>query len=436
MKPRLVHLVAILALSTVLTAVGGAVATYLVAVEEFRDLAEDDVEAEARLLAALIDAARQPDAVTALGAHLARGVPFDDDEGSWVTVHDARSGTTASNLPGSAGLTTAGTRELVLHADGHAWRGFQHRAGDTTVRILRRDARLAEVREEVLEEILAPLLFGSALNVVLIGGISALFLWPLARLVRAIDRRDGNLLAPLDLPAPAGEIARLRDTLNRLFAEIDDVLRRERRFTDDIAHELRTPLTTLKLELAGEVPDRSVLAAQVDRVARLVERLLILARLAHGERSQAFVALDFTNLVRQHVALARTAAAAAGIELETVLDPSAVRGDATLLGMLVDNLLANVQAHCPAGTRAVVKVLEQPRQVELRVSDDGPGLSSAVRAGIARGQSRLDSRGGLGLGLSICQRIAEMHGGHLDARAGSDGRGTTIVVVLPGVATT
>jgi signal transduction histidine kinase len=215
---------------------------------------------------------------------------------------------------------------------------------------------------------------------------------------------------------------------------IDTVVTRERQLASDVAHELRTPLTTLKLELASDDLDLAVVKSEVERLARTVEQLLILARLEQEQWHRRFDTLSLGALCERVCGRFREKFAAAKISLASRIAALEIRGDAVLLETLLSNLLQNVLRHCPAGTQTRIELETAGHgQVCLRVTDSGAGIAPATRRQMSREFSRLDSKsGGLGLGLAICQRIAAVHGGSISFPAKSDGSpGLCVEVRLP-----
>lgn len=424
MRLRLTWVAALLALTMVASAVTGVVATYRQAGEELREVLEDDLENQCRLLLRLLSApqARQP--APALGQLLRSAFPDDDEETLWVNLYDA--GTRSllgSNLRHALPLQDATDDELRLSFAGHSWHGCQRRGGGLVVQLLRRSDRYAEVGGEILEDIMLPVLAGSAINLGLLAVLIGLSLWPLAGLVRELGIRHADSLAPLKKGGMTVEIGTLREALNRMMANVDSTLQRERHFASDVAHELRTPLTTLKLELASTHPDQQVLKAEVDRLAGLVGQLLILARLEQGRWHAAFSTVDLEALCLHGIARFEARMQQAGMVLQAALEPVVVEGEATLLQALLDNLLDNLLAHCPPGTQALLRLRREAGQAVLELIDTGPGLSASQRQQMGRDFTRFDSRGpGLGLGLAICQRIAHAHGASLSFLAREDGQ--------------
>ncbi|WCD91692.1 sensor histidine kinase [Microbacterium sp. nov. GSS16] len=255
---------------------------------------------------------------------------------------------------------------------------------------------------------------------------------------------------------PRTEVGRVGEALNTLLDHVDSSLsarqrneERMRRFVADASHELRTPLASIRgyseLSLralrqsqdAPTVEDTTSalerIQAQSLRMTRLVEDLLLLARLdegaelVHGE-------VDLSQLAVEALADAQPTGPGHHWQLETPGEPVIVAGDVGRLHQVVGNLLANARTHTPEGTTITLSVAATPAGAELRVHDDGPGIDPAVReelfARFARGDvSRARQTGGTGLGLAIAKAIVEGHGGTITVE--STPGDTSFTVRLP-----
>lgn len=245
------------------------------------------------------------------------------------------------------------------------------------------------------------------------------------------------------LPA---EVGPLTTAIDGLIAQVAEALDKERRFTADAAHELRTPLAAIKVQAqvalrtgAADTRERALdqVLAGVDRMTRLVEQLLTLARLDPAAPKTGFTLLGLSDVGEGVCAELAPAALARGQSIELLRGPGEIRGRRDWLEILLRNLVGNAMAHTGAGSRIQVATGAGPEGVWLAVRDDGPGIPVAVRntlrARFARGAD-LTSEGS-GLGLSIAESIAEVHGGRLELEDGlpngSGGHGLAVVIRWP-----
>jgi two-component system, OmpR family, sensor kinase len=265
---------------------------------------------------------------------------------------------------------------------------------------------------------------------------------------------DGDLSRRVEYTAPNTEIGRLGLALNAMLGQIESAFKareaseaRLRRFVADASHELRTPLAAVRAyaELfrrgAASRPDdleRAMggIGRESERMSLLVEDLLLLARLDEG-RPLERRPVHLEEVVGEAVETAKTVEPSRPIDLAA--EPAVVLGDRDRLRQIVDNLLANVRAHTPAGAPVRVRVSRNGTNAVLEVEDSGPGLSEEeveqVFERFHRGDpSRTRASGGVGLGLSIVSAVAEAHGGTATARSDL-GKGSTFVVSLPLVET-
>ena len=311
------------------------------------------------------------------------------------------------------------------------------------------DAHDAEDREDAAQVVrrvlfaMAVLLPAGALGAGALGSVLAeRALRPLreaSRRARAAQGADG-----LDLALPetgAGdEWDELARTLNALLRDARSGLLRIRRFTADAAHELRTPLTamigeaevTLRRERTAPELRASleIVKSEAQRLATLVEALLSLARADEGTLLSGGAAVDLAALGREAVARVQARAAARSVIVETSGACGPVRGNPVLLSRLFDNLLDNAVRHARA--RVLLAISAEGAQAQVRVSDDGPGISAELRPVLferfVRGTSSR-SEPGFGLGLAIARAVAEAHGGAL--RLGPREAGAEFVLELP-----
>jgi two-component system OmpR family sensor kinase len=261
----------------------------------------------------------------------------------------------------------------------------------------------------------------------------------------------GDLSRRIEETSERTEVGRLGAALNAMLGHIERAFSeraaseaRLRRFIADASHELRTPLSAVSAyaELfrrgARDRPDdlaraMSGIEREAARMAVLVDDLLLLARLDQGrplERKD----VDLTELVGEAVETARAVEPDRRLELDAT-EPLVVQGDPGRLRQVIDNLLANVRAHTPAGAGATVRVARENGSAIVEVADEGPGLSEEQAGKVFdrfyRGDpSRSHDAGSSGLGLSIVAAVTVAHGGDVSVRT-DNGGGATFRVRLP-----
>jgi len=280
---------------------------------------------------------------------------------------------------------------------------------------------------------------------------------PLARMsntARSIGR-TGDLSQRLQPPKTHDEAQQLGETFNEMLARLEETFNAQRRFVADASHELRTPLTALRAnadimlrQIESGIYDRDDLAEgltdvrdEVDRMTRLVQHLLTLARADVGWRPE----LEPVDLVDAARDAARVATPLVrGQQFEIELPPPGpdghspdvdVRGNADQLRQLMLILLDNAFTYAPAGSDVRLAVALDDDQAILSVHDNGPGIAPDHLRRIFERFFRTDdararSSGGTGLGLAIARWIVAVHNGQITADS-TPGEGTTFKVRLP-----
>jgi two-component system sensor histidine kinase QseC len=265
---------------------------------------------------------------------------------------------------------------------------------------------------------------------------------PLQTLKKEITQRTSNHLHAVAMAGVPEEVSPLVGALNDLFGRLEQAFNSERRFTADAAHELRTPLAALKIQ--AQVALRSTDQAErqaaldnvlrgVDRATRLVEQLLILARVDPETAAAHYQALNLHELAATAIKDVAQMAHAKQIELSLEGAPTClVLGDAMQLALLLRNLLDNAIRYSPVGGRVSV-TLHQAPSVALQVRDTGPGIPANEREQVLQRFYRISGSGeeGSGLGLSIVQRIATLHGAQLRLADNEQGQGLLVRVIWP-----
>jgi signal transduction histidine kinase len=240
---------------------------------------------------------------------------------------------------------------------------------------------------------------------------------------------QGDLSHRLPSLSSGDELETLSHTINGMLDQIEQLINGIRDVSNSIAHDLRTPLAELRSrleELSLTRPsDEETFAeidgavADVDRVIRIFNALLRLAEIDTGMRRSGFVQVNANELAAEVVEFYSPAAEVKGVTLSFVSNgPMLVSGDPTLLAQAVGNLIDNALKY--AGEQGSVTVGIQYNAdgaVEICVADDGPGIPDTEKPKVAQRFYRGDaSRGtpGVGLGLSLVQAVAKLHGGTLE----------------------
>ena len=279
----------------------------------------------------------------------------------------------------------------------------------------------------------------------------------------AVERATSEISdAELERRVPGGgartEVGRLATAINHMLARLQRAFdqreqdmatlqrseARMRQFVADASHELRTPIaaTAAYAELfergARNRPDdleraMTGIRSETVRMADLVEDLLLLAQLDEG-RPIAATPVDLADVAFEAADAANAVAPDRVVRLR-IDDVAIVKGDASRLRQVIDNLLANVRTHTPSGVGCTLGVRRDGDHAVVTVTDNGPGMSAsdAERAfdRFHRADtSRTRSSGGAGLGLSIVAAIVAAHHGTVSMTSAA-GAGTTVTVTLP-----
>jgi signal transduction histidine kinase len=261
-----------------------------------------------------------------------------------------------------------------------------------------------------------------------------------------IVARTARIDAPhLEQRLPVGaaddELARVARTVNRMLDRIQDGYRRERQFTGDASHEMRNPLAKMLGEIDWALSrDRAPkeyrdtlerLQRYAQGMQRLTEALLILARLDGKLQRLEIEPFDVADLAMELVGtLPPESAERLRLELGQSADPMQALGHRHLIGVLLRNLIDNALRYSPAESAVDLRIHRTNGRIEIQVEDAGPGIPpEQVALAFNRfhrpGESRSRQTGGVGLGLSIVQAVADVH--HTQVSLGRGGMGGTRV---------
>lgn len=414
---------------------------------------------------------------------LARLQAYYQENGSWEGVasilemseHMNNSGQGGPGMgPGSGGMR--GQRVLLADAQGNV---VADTASPASAELLSREQLEAGIPVEVGGETVGYLLMGNSLlfttldealltdridRAALIAGLIAggvalllalLLAYRLLRPVRDLTAAAG-LMAQGDLSQQVrvrgdDELAQLGRTFNQMAESLRQAQASRQAMTADIAHELRTPLAVQRANLEAlqdglypPTPENlSLVLEQNHLLTRMVDDLRTLALADSGELTLERVPADLGALVGRVVEQFAAQAAARRIDLETHRLGGASDGalrrlnlDPMRIEQILANLLSNALRHTPEGGRIAVTLAWSPQWAELSVQDSGPGIPQEALPYIFErfyraDRSRSRAEGGTGLGLAIARRLAELHGGTLEAANAPQG-GAVFTLHLPG----
>jgi heavy metal sensor kinase len=263
-----------------------------------------------------------------------------------------------------------------------------------------------------------------------------------ARQISAAD-----LSKRLNLSLPNDEIGQLAQTFDAMLERLEAAFQRERQLTSDVSHELRTPLGMLKtqLSLARSRPRDAAALLQmmaniegdVDRMTRLIEQLLTLARVEQKGLDES-APVDLGQLLTHVIDPLRETARVRQVSLNLSLPPQVnmhLQGDAEPLRQVFTNLIDNALKYTPAGGQVSVSAHRNWQEIAVSVSDTGTGIPPEHLPHLFERFYRVDSArardtGGFGLGLAISQTIVQAHNGQITVDSQPD-HGTTFTVTLP-----
>ncbi len=433
------------------------------------------LRARVTLVAAFMVAAGLAAAATALVLSLQAGLVGGLDDAAPARAEDAAAALRRGDL--RAAVSTVGVDSLVqvLAADGTvlaASPGLDAGAPvvaspvaagtrqQPDVSIAERDARvltrttaggrtivvvspLSDVQESTAQLIRRLLIGGPVLLALMSAAVWQLVGYTLRTVEGLRDQVAQLSTAGLDrrvaVPAARDEVRQLAMTMNDLLDKLQAAATAQRRFVADAAHELRSPLAALqtRLEVSQRAADPAgwqraapVLVGDAERLGRLIDDLLALARLDESPRLRAPVPVDLDEVVFAEVARLRTPG---GIVLDTrAVSAALLQGDPDLVRRIIANLLGNAVRHATGRVRVAVSTLDG--QIELVVADDGPGIPAAERERVFERFHRLDAArardaGGSGLGLAIVREAVRAHGGSVTIH--DDRPGAVVTVWLP-----
>ena len=269
-------------------------------------------------------------------------------------------------------------------------------------------------------------------------------------LIRAVPilNADGKIREWVGVHTDITERKRDEEQLQQLAADLSEADRRKDEFLATLAHELRNPLAPIRtglqlMKLAGGQPTtleqaRSMMERQLAQMVRLVDDLMDVSRVSRGTLTLRKERIPLAAVLNGAVETSRPLIDQMGHELTVSIpkQPLIVDADLTRLTQVFSNLLNNAAKYSDRSSRIQLIVEHQGRGVAVTVKDTGIGIAADQLSRIFEMFTQVDrslekSQGGLGIGLTLAQRLVEMHGGSVEAHSKGPGKGSEFVVRLP-----
>ena len=267
--------------------------------------------------------------------------------------------------------------------------------------------------------------------------------------VSPIRDRAGRIIGASKIARDISERKRFQEERDRLFEEAQRANRAKDEFLAMLGHELRNPLGAIAtanrlLDDVGTqnpmaIRARGVINRQVKHLTRLVDDLLDIGRVMTGKILLNLQAIDLSDLVGAHLEALKAAGKLDAHPVTAHLEPAWAYADAVRVEQIITNLLSNAIKYTPQGGSVRVTVKQADEAAIIRVDDDGVGIRPDLIPHLfdlfVQGERSLDrSQGGLGIGLTLVRRLAELHGGTVSAVSEGLGKGSCFTVTLRAVA--
>ena len=279
--------------------------------------------------------------------------------------------------------------------------------------------------------------------------------WDFEHRMRGVDGKWHSILARgVAVRNDRGEVAGWAGInldigrLKQVEEELRELDKRKNEFLATLAHELRNPLAPLRnglevMRLAATNPAtvekaRGMMERQLAHMVRLVDDLLDVSRVSRGKIELRREDVSLAVVLRTALETCQPLVTDRGhtIVADIPADPIVVHGDLTRLAQVFGNLLNNAAKYTEPGGHIEVEVAMQADTVEVTIRDNGIGIPVDMQAQVFDIFTQVDrslekSQGGLGIGLSIAQRLVSMHGGSIRVRSAGHGKGSEFIVCLP-----
>ena len=299
----------------------------------------------------------------------------------------------------------------------------------------------------------------SGISVVLALGLGLVLSWSLVGPIQRTETRlaeisEGDFSSRLDVPnrdelgSLAANVNRMNDELQRLYGELATASRHKSEFLANMSHELRTPLNAiigfsqvLRQRMFGEINEKQEeylddILSSGNHLLSLINDVLDLSKVEAGQVELEIATLSLREALERGAVMVRERAARNDVRLSLELAPDVdlVEGDERRLRQVVFNLLSNAVKFTPPGGSITVATERSTKEVQVSVTDTGPGIAPEDQQRIFEEFQQTDvgvqQREGTGLGLALSKRLVELHGGRLWVES-ELGHGSRFVFTLP-----
>lgn len=330
--------------------------------------------------------------------------------------------------------------------DGHLWHVFSISSsnGEYVIHVGQKEEIRAELTDEISAQLMTQFLIGLPILGIVIWIIVGRSLKPLNRLEISLSKREASYLKPLSIKKLPNEIVPVVNEINNLFVQLEEAFEHERRFTADASHELRTPLAGLltQAQVAMRTSDETVrhqalkrIEQAVNRMTYMVQQLLTFSRIESGTEYLAKETTAFSREVVRIIAELDPEAHKKRIHMEyDEVNAMPIVANTALINILIRNIIDNAIKYTPAQGIVRVSVTGTENNLQFCVEDSGPGIApDQYENSLKRFHRCVETANkvqGTGLGFSIVQRIAAIHGAELILDESEFG-GLKVTVVFP-----
>jgi len=349
----------------------------------------------------------------------------------------------SENTPDERITTVEGYSDITLNNESWRFLSYNYATDNLYIIVGENYSVRNELTLSIITNVFWPILIAvPALTLLILFGIQRGLL-PLNRLSGEIAARSPTQLSPVSTEDLPQEVIPMISSLNELLNRLSYALDSERRFTADAAHELRTPLAALKAQAQvasrSDNKDERISAIEkiilgTDRMTRMVEQLLTLARLDPEDAAKQHCQIDLEKIIESVSSELAPEALAKKIHFELIRKGDcSIMGQTTALSILSRNLIDNAIRYTPQDEQITITVKAEDHRVIFSVRDSGPGIPENERQRIFDRFYRIlgNNANGSGLGLSIVKRIVDMHSASLEINTPENGKGVEFKVVFP-----